>query len=62
MTIEIFTNILYIYIYIYIMEWSSTVALSFSGGSESTCNAEDTGLIPGSGKSPGDENGNPLQL
>ena len=30
-------------------------------GKESTCNAEDTGLIPGSGRSPGEGNGNPLQ-
>ena len=38
--------------------------LGFSGGSdgkESTCNSGDPGLIPGSGRSPGEENGNPLQ-
>ena len=37
---------------------------SFPGGSdgkESTCNAEDLGLIPGLGRSPGEGNGNPLQ-
>ena len=37
---------------------------SFPGGSdgkESTCNAGDLGLIPGSGRSPGEGNGNPLQ-
>ena len=28
---------------------------------ESTCNAEDTGLIPGSERSPGGGNGNPIQ-
>ena len=28
---------------------------------ESACNAADLGLIPGSGRSPGEENGNPLQ-
>ena len=28
---------------------------------ESTCNAGDTGLIPGSGRLPGEGNGNPLQ-
>ena len=28
---------------------------------ESACNAVDTGLIPGSGRSPGEGNGNPLQ-
>ena len=36
----------------------------FPGGSvdkESTCNAEDPGLISGWGRSPGEGNGNPLQ-
>ena len=36
----------------------------FPGGSdskESTCNAGDPGSIPGSGRCPGEENGNPLQ-
>ena len=36
----------------------------FSGGSdgkESACNAGDLGLIPGSGRSPGEGNSNPLQ-
>ena len=36
----------------------------FPGGSdckESTCSAGDLGLIPGSGRSPGEGNGNPLQ-
>jgi len=28
---------------------------------ESACNAEDLGLIPGMGRSPGEGNGNPLQ-
>ena len=28
---------------------------------ESTCNAKDLGSVPGSGRSPGEENGNPLQ-
>ena len=32
-----------------------------SGGKESAYNAEDLGLIPGSGRSPGERNGNPLQ-
>ena len=38
--------------------------MGFPGGSdgkESTCNAGDTGLIPGSGRSPGEGNGNPFQ-
>ena len=37
---------------------------SFPGGSdgkESACNAGDPDLIPGSGRSPGEGNGNPLQ-
>ena len=37
---------------------------SFPGGSdgkESACNAGDSGSIPGSGKFPGEGNGNPLQ-
>ena len=38
--------------------------MGFTGGldgKESTHNAGDPGLIPGSGRSPGEENGNPLQ-
>ena len=40
------------------------VTTSCPGGSEvkaSACNAGDLGLIPGSGRSPGEGNGNPLQ-
>ena len=40
------------------------MVLGFPGGSdskESACNAGDLGLIPGSGRSPGEGNGNPLQ-
>ena len=32
-----------------------------SNGKESACNAGDPGLIPGSGRSPGEGNGNTLQ-
>ena len=32
-----------------------------SDGKESACNAGDLGSIPGLGRSPGEENGNPLQ-
>ena len=32
-----------------------------SDGKESACNVGDSGLIPGSGKSPGEGNRNPLQ-
>ena len=34
---------------------------SGSDGKETTCNAGDLGSIPGSGRSPGEGNGNPLQ-
>ena len=40
------------------------IALGSPGGSdgkESSCNARDLGLIPGSGRSPGEGNGYPLQ-
>ena len=43
---------------------SGSSALSFPGGSNgkaSACNAGDLGLIPGSGRSHGGENDNPLQ-
>ena len=39
--------------------------LGFPGGSvrkESACNARDLGLIPGSGRSPGEGNGNPTPV
>ena len=32
-----------------------------SDGKESTCNAGNPGFIPGSGRSPGEGNGNPVQ-
>jgi len=41
------------------------VCVGFPGGSdvkESACNAGDLGSIPESRRSPGEENGNPLQL
>jgi len=35
--------------------------LGGSNGKESVCNAGDPGSIPGMGRSPGEEHGNPLQ-
>ena len=35
--------------------------LQIFSGKESACNAGDTGLIPGSGRSPGEGHGDPLQ-
>ena len=40
---------------------SATGFPNSSVGKESACNAEDPGLIPGSGRSPGDGIGYPLQ-
>ena len=47
-----------------ILGWPFENSGGFPGGSEgkaSTCNAGDLFLIPGSGRSPGEGNGNPLQ-
>ena len=44
--------------------WGQLPLLDFSSGSdgkESVCWAGDQGLIPESGRTPGDRNGNPLQ-
>ena len=49
------------YIYLIVLSWYE---LGFLGGSEvkaSACNVGDLGSIPGSGRSPGEGNGNPLQ-
>jgi len=43
---------------------NKVLLFSFPGGSEgkaSACNVRGLGLIPGSGRSPGEGNGNPLQ-
>ena len=56
MCIYIYISYLYVCVYIYI---------GFPKGSvnkESACNAGDLGLIPGSGRSSGGGNGNPLQF
>ena len=56
---------IYIYMYIYIYFFHIYIYIyGFPGGSEgkaSACNAGDLGVIPGSGRSPGEGNGNPLQ-
>ena len=55
----------YIYIYIYVCVCVCVcVCMGFPGGSngkESACSIGDPSLIPESGKSPGEGNGNPLQ-
>ena len=46
------------------MKLKDAYSLDFPGGSdgkESAYNAGDRGSIPGSGRSPGESNGNPLQ-
>ena len=45
-------------VYVYECSWASQGRLS---GKESACSAGDSGLIPGSGRSPGEGSGNPLQ-
>ena len=59
---------MYVYIYIhththtYIFFWGEEGGFpSGSESKESACNAEDLGLIPGLGRSPGEGNGNTLQ-
>ena len=45
------------------IKYDFIIFMGFPGGSEdkaSACNAEDQGSIPGSGRSPGEGNGNPL--
>ena len=47
-----------------IENYSYSLDMGFPGGSDgkaSACNAGDSGSIPGSGRSPGEGNGNPLQ-
>ena len=43
------------------MKYERKLTLCGSDGKESTCNTGDPGSIPGSGKSPGEGLGNPLQ-
>ena len=45
-------------------DWATSLSFTFPGGSdgtESVCDMADLGSIPGSGRSPGERNGNPLQ-
>ena len=55
-TPESFVNILK-----YFMHWVSQVALVVKNPSASAGDTRDMGLIPGSGRSPGEGNSNPLQ-
>ena len=50
---------IYIYIYIYIYIFASQVAQWYRLSLQKT--QETKGLIPGSGRAPGERNGNPLQ-
>ena len=43
------------------LAWRPTMHPGGSVGKESACSAGDPGSIPGSGRSPGEGNGNPLQ-
>ena len=46
---------------VYFLSQDLVLTLGISHGKETACNAEDLGSIPGSGRSPGGGNGNPLQ-
>ena len=51
-------------VYFFVFRIAHSFNWGFPGGSEgkeSACNAGDLGSIPGSGRSPGGGNGNPLQ-
>ena len=50
-----------IYIYIQCNPWASQVALVVKNLDTNTGDIRDTGVIPGSGRSPGEGHGNPLQ-
>ena len=41
--------------------WNNDVLLWWLSGKESVCHAAEKGSLPGSGRSPGEENSNPLQ-
>ena len=43
------------------LNWATIYFPGDSDGKESACSAGVPGLIPGSGRSPGEGNGNPLQ-
>ena len=45
----------------YIWRWASQVALEVKNPSAGAGDVRDAGSIPGSGRSPGEGNGNPLQ-
>ena len=46
---------------IFIIQTTLRLSLVAQMVKESACNAGDPGLIPGTGRSPGERNGNPLQ-
>ena len=58
MVSSIVRTTVYIYLAKQSIPWDSLVG---SDGKESPCNAGDPGSILGSGRSPGEGNGNPLQ-
>ena len=47
---------------LYFLQLRSTGLPCGSNGKESACDTGEKSLIPGSGRSPGEENGNPLQF
>ena len=47
--------------FVWSLEAGASMAPRWLSGKESACDAGDVGSIPGSGRSPGEGNGNPLQ-
>ena len=58
MVILILNNVIHILPLFYAKDWGLPGG---SDGTESACNAENPGSIPGLGRSPGEGNGNPFQ-
>ena len=64
MKYKTFTMCQWLFWNLYILSLTNPPNMGFPGGSdgkEYACSARDLGLIPGSGRSPGEGNGNPLQ-
>ena len=60
-TVYIVWSCLYIFKNMYVSKWASWVVLVVTSPPANAGNMTDTGLIPGSGRSPGEGHGNPLQ-
>ena len=55
------TSVFFLYNFLRSIDCIGFVVIGSSGDKETVCNAGDPGMIPGSGRSSGEGNGNPLQ-